>query len=524
MSGVNFLWVTLCIIIITALAPRESSASATFPLLFNPQENGVELPPLVIEYAFTDPDKNVLRVGPYRFSNDHIRFLGFTKKNASTFVLAWNWPQRVLPEGEVEVIGRSGKLWNRFSYSSRNLETWERNKENLDLPREVSKPWMKDFFKNAPAAVTLETSEVAQWQKDQPFRLCLNFSEMYEDQVYSTRLCSRGYGLSKKNQDLFLLPARSFGQPRVVINQKEMESEGSVVAPEFTQFYGETAGGTSFEFDSYVVPPKILDIVQADRGTPRVVIFGYDQLPYSKYRITREQKYSRITQAIGFEATIGDFRKFYVTEIPTTQKHTYYKSIGGGVFKQNFNYDRLPRESERPSLLESNPKATYSHDPWLEGRKSENVELTSDQFEIENDPKNPNRFWWRFAAPKKGEFNVSRLQFKSGEKTFVLSHEMYRTYATEFSLRGSLVASADGGLVGLGEASFSHWFENILGWNQSLLSTQRWGMNAKVFRGLTKFPGDLTYNFETAEIKYRLSQGLWTRDETIGLLGAYQNT
>lgn len=514
------------IMVFTNLRTAPVLGEELFPLLFNPQENSIELPPLVLEYSFQDQDLEVLKVGPYLFSHEDIRFLGWgSSAPSSSFFLTWKWPKRVIPEGDLQVIGRSGKNWGNWKFNEQNSKNWESLKLNPSVasvqPRFQGRAFQD--FKKMNALMELPIDLVQKLKKDQPFRFCLTSSESVNERVYSSRLCSHGYGVMIQKDQLQILGARSSGQPRVLLNQNEISYRGSIVAPENTQFYAETKSGLSFEFDVLVVPTPIIDISEDPRRPQMMNIVGYDQLPYSKFKIIQEKKYSRFTEAIGFQATIGDFRKFYSTEVPKNQKHTYYRSIGGGVFRQDFEFESLPSETDRPQLYESNIRGTYVDGARLFGKKSASSGLSSEQNEILLDSKDKTKFIWKFGAPNKGKLNKSQVQLVSRGKTFTLSHEMYRGFSTEASARGSVVGSQDG-VIALSELSVTHWFENVLGWENNFLSTQRWGINGKIFRSLTKFPGNNAYNFETGELKYRLNRGIWTRDEAIGILGAVQNT
>jgi hypothetical protein len=63
-----------------------------------------------------------------------------------------------------------------------------------------------------------------------------------------------------------------------------------------------------------------------------------------------------------------------------------------------------------------------------------------------------------------------------------------------------------------------------------LLSRQRWGISAKYFQSFASFSlaqeknaTKMNLQVQTLDLKYRLTPGVWGRDETWGLIGGYQS-
>lgn len=79
----------------------------------------------------------------------------------------------------------------------------------------------------------------------------------------------------------------------------------------------------------------------------------------------------------------------------------------------------------------------------------------------------------------------------------------------------------------MGEAAYNLWFEDVLGWDQYYLSKQRWGVSTKYFQSFTKYKvtgyGNAELKVVNADLKYRFTPGLWTRDESHGAMVSYQD-
>lgn len=108
--------------------------------------------------------------------------------------------------------------------------------------------------------------------------------------------------------------------------------------------------------------------------------------------------------------------------------------------------------------------------------------------------------------------------------------EIYRAGAGEASLRLTGVVTSDSDYVVLGEGHVSWWFNDLFDWQNYYLSKQRWGVSAKYFTSLTKLPAataggsseDVSLNVADVDLRYRLTPGLWEKDETLGLIMAYE--
>jgi len=171
------------------------------------------------------------------------------------------------------------------------------------------------------------------------------------------------------------------------------------------------------------------------------------------------------------------------------------------------------------------PKGTYRDGVALRGRKRPEAVVTSTEHEAL--PLGEAEFFrWRFQALQPAQMNRSHLLIQDGDKVYKAYYEMYKGYANELSARSSMVISTQG-LILMGEATYNRWFEDLLGWDSYHLTKQRWGLSGRYFQNFTQFK---TGDFETRslqvlnfDLKYRFTPGLWTRDESHGVIVSYQS-
>jgi len=324
----------------------------------------------------------------------------------------------------------------------------------------------------------------------------------------------------------FLGRLKTLGTPRVLIDGEALalkgERETSKDVP--TRFFSELASGETLEFTS---KPRLVlwaDFVKVE-GTNRTRVIGYDMTPIGKYQILNPDKDSKLLQMLGFQSTIEDPRKFWAVTVTEPQPWLYFLGEDGGVFKHPLPLSLAPTSRLRLHLDSRTPTGTYRDGVILKGRKVASSQIKSMQKKVNViDPQN---FEWSFQASRDAEVNRSSILLVDGGKEFSAYFELYKGYANELSGRASTVISTSG-LILMGEVAYNRWFEDVLGWNNFYLTKQRWGVSAKYFQSFSKFKvagfGDAAIQVLNADLKYRLTPGLWTRDETQGVMFSYQDT
>jgi hypothetical protein len=295
------------------------------------------------------------------------------------------------------------------------------------------------------------------------------------------------------------------------------------------QFYAELASGVSYEFVSI---PQKLNLVEmtAEPGAETAHLISWGAHPAQPVSVIRKEE-EDFFDKIGFQQTIGDLREFWETDISLKDPAIYLPGLSGGVFKQKLIISKLPSDSFRPYLANRTIEASYIDGAKVFGRAAPSTRLQTSQNSIEMD-KGSREFTWYFRSLKRGSMNRSYLTIHSDGKEYKAYHEMFKGYPRELSARLSGILSSEGSLVLVGEFAFNYWFEDLFGWTQYYLARHRWGLSTKYFQSLTNFSlanasSSKTSNsgilkVTTLDLKYRLSPGLWNRDESWGFTGSYQ--
>lgn len=508
-------------------------------LSFGPEETGLLLPPAEIEYDLSLNGGRDLRIGNILFSEKTfvvtLRSLNSVSPalarelgpRGTELSLILRWPEALMPSGSLEMISRTGTVLWKYDVTEAQVEAWKKQlgdwREILSRQGAPSQATRGGLFATQLAISDLKALGAPLWDQRETFRFCLARSGPQGQ----SRICTRRMGVQRRGSALVLAPLPFSSAARVVVMNQNAPEKGVVPVPADTtaQFYADLASGESVEF---VTPPPNLDLVDlsdtSKRGTLRVSGFGVR--PVNPHLILNPDQYGRLTVLLGFEPTIGDTRKFWAAALKERDPKLYFPGPEGGVFRQRFQLAEIPRAAARPHLHRQTPKGTYVDGAWLTGRKLPTSKVESKQLEARAVEGDENLFYWKFEAKKKGQINRSYLTVSEGGKSYRSYFELYRAYANELSVRASGVAGSSNFLF-LGEVAYNHWFENLLWWDQYWLTKQRWGLSAKSFTSLNQLPvgagQSANLSVTNVDLKYRLTPGLWTRDETLGAMLSYQD-
>ncbi|MBX3040135.1 MAG: hypothetical protein KF789_05425 [Bdellovibrionaceae bacterium] len=523
-------------------AARQSLLSSTrnadynVPLSFDPDEAGLLLPPPEIEYDLTKGKE--LRIGDTVFGEQTFvvtlrtiaalnpalgRQLG---SEANESMLFLRWPAALLAAGDLEVISRTGAVLWKHSLSESDLNAWKKKIDGwralLKQQGVPDKSLRSGLFATQIGLSGLRAKGAPFWNEVETFRVCLTrIGESGE-----SRLCSRRMGARLRKDSPALVPVPISNTPRILVMDKTGEMKGSVPvkAGTMAQFYADLSGGESYEFRTLAPKLDLVDISDTSKkGLLRVSGFGIR--PLNPHVILNPDKYNRLTLLLGFEPTIGDTRKFWAAGLREEKPQMSFPGESGGIFRQRFQLSEVPRAASRIHLHRQSMTGTYADGVWLYGRKQPKSKVESTEYRVDVDEKNPTLLGWKFRALKKGEINRSYLTTTEDGKSYASYFELYRAYANELSARMSAIATAGQALL-MGEIAFNHWFENILWWDHYWLTKQRWGLSAKAFKSLNQLPTGVAtkanLHVMTVDLKYRLTPGLWTRDESVGAIFSYQ--
>lgn len=514
----------------------------TKELFFDQVGNGVVLPPMQLDYDLTQEKGDALRIGNVVFAERNFFFalmpLGkaspdvatlVSRSEADRYALIMRWPEPLFKSGTMEMISKTGAVLWQMEITEAMHESWSRQlagwkKQLSDRGRMVKNTGL---FATQYAEMDLSGKRAPLWNQRDIFRFCLTQT----DGRAQSKLCSRWYG-TKTYADKKVVMGRARVDaitPRVLVRNENapLKDDKAVAVDRPTTFFAELLSGASYEFVAQPVKFNLMDI--ADTVRPGVIrVVGYDTRPTTPSVLMNPDQYTAVTKILGFEATIGDNRKFWMAAINKENPVLYFPGEGGGgIFKQKFTLSEVPRYVARPYLEKTTPTETYYDDYKLYGRKLPEVQLSTDQNSVAVVSRDQSEFIWYFKAADRGEINRSYLNVTYEGKTYRSYFEAYEGYPRELSVRFTGVVVGGQSNI-LGEAAYNQWFENVFGWTNYWLGRQRWGMSLKAFQGFGQLKvdqagGKAKLAVQNFDLKYRFTPGLWGRDETVGAMVSYQN-
>ncbi|WP_374077442.1 hypothetical protein [Bdellovibrio bacteriovorus] len=447
------------------------------PLFFSVMDQELKIKNPQIDYDLKKSKGKKLEINGLTFDSE-----SFTARLENDS-LNFTWNQELVPSGDITIINEQGK------------ELW---KEKAEGPGNWS-------FKD------LKGPKAPQWKDGEHFRFCLR-SEV--EKGYSS-LCTPSYGIEIKESGMQMGLSKSEATARVILQNEEKKLAGkeevAVGAP--VQFLATLNNNATYEFVSEPVAPVIRDMIESE-NEGHVTLTGELPRPLkTESKILEGNDYGKITRFLGFENTIGASRDLWQADLSKKEARLILPGKSGGVFSYGLEINNPPRQKDRRFISEKAQTGTY---------------LPNDQMMVKDSEGGLQK--WEFAAPEKFAMNTAHLEIP-GEKTSHKAYlEIYRGGAGEASARLTGVLTSGSDFVVLGEGHVSWWFNDLFGWQNYYLSKQRWGVSAKYFTSLTQLPAsddtgsseDVDLKVAEADLRYRFSPGLWEKDESVGLIAAYE--
>lgn len=533
----------------------EKNKPDYIPLFFDPGKNGVIYAHQEIEYDLTNP--LILRIGPLdvtaagvvmRMSRETGEFtevefgLEMQKRLANMYMISFQWPVDLIPDGAIELFSDEGKVLWRKEGNEEQIAAWrdyvstETEKRGApeagDEKKEESEQARVGAYRlkitghdqSSYGLFGKDIFDIPVWKITEPFRFCVT-KDAPEGRI---ALCSKRYRFVRKGGRYHVIAESKNVVPKVMVNDKPVTLKGSAVfidAQKPIKFAALMGNGTYFEFVSFPKRITVVDMV-LNEETNQVEVIGFGPPPIGP--IERIQRHGKdYWDFLNFQATIGDFRQFWKANFPAQGGALYLRGYGGAPFKQPFVFERLPRKTTRPRIHNLSPKSTYSRTVTVRGETTAPVSVQSAEESAKSTT--PTEFEWEFLARTRGEMNASEILVKDGDYTFRAFHEIYKGFPRELSTRLTGVVTNNLELVILGEIAFQWWWEKLLAWDHAKWSHQRWGMNAKYFQALAAVGGKsdgqslIKLQVATGDLKYRLTPGVWGRDHTLGLSANVQH-
>ncbi len=432
-----------------------------------------------LRYDLTEPKGRSLLIGKHTLSPETWNL----RKDKNTFV--FKIPSGFFMEPQIEFLDNTGKVFFQ-------IKVW-RNQDSVvqNIDSQFVKKLGSRFFKYCISEVKPEGYQ----------KLC---SQQLESRIEANTL------------DIYSVPA--YVSARILMNGKPLKLKDKIALPaNSTQkilFKAEFAYGETYEWYSQPSVFEILDI--SDAGNPENIrIMGYGSQPLDAIVYGSRKINTLIAEILA--PTVGDLRENWIITFPQSESAFDVLGATGGVFYYEVNIKPAPPAKLRIVLDSAIPKETYASQIPIKGRKQRTTEVSSDQVKIEAQ-KNPTEFVWTYAAPEKGKLNRSYLNMQDESFKGQAYYEIYRGFANELSIRSSFIVGNTQALVS-GEVSGNHWFEDVFGWRVPGWTLQRWGIGFNSYQSFNSATESLSgYEFD---LKYRFTQGLWTRDETFGATANY---
>ncbi len=515
------------------------------PVFFEPLDNGVKLGPLEFDYDLSAGD--TLKIGPITIEENALliravplsqfdrRLPGLVNSGRDAYVVTVNWPEELIENGRLEAISRRGDVaWSTEINEARKadwqatLDRWSRLLGDKKLRRLTSSDlqWKSNF--GIPFA---KDSLAPVWEGQPNLRFCLTQAE----NINHSMLCTASYRVRTVGKTWSIVPNFENTKPRAIVQNEPapLKNRFKISKPdESFLFFGELSSGLRVELTTIPGQLHALDLVQtSDPNWVRLT--GFDQKIFGDLTEINPEDYASFKSKIGWQPTLGDLRRFWTVLLPSSSTEVYLMGKTGGLFRQPLTFSSIPPEKIRPWVDKKSLAATYSNGSPIWGQVTPGTQVTSQENEVSRDGR---EFTWWIRATTRGELNRSHLSVldEQTRKKWNASYEIYKAYPVELSGRLTGILASQGSSVKmglLGEVAFNYWAQSLLGWNEYYVARQRWGVSAKYFQSVASV--NLVGSDDSAKksirikalsgnIKYRFSPGVWGRDETWGLIGAYQ--
>ncbi len=442
------------------------------------------------------------------------------KLDDQTPILFITSPRFLIPKGSIEVLSEDGSTLFNKVIEEENISLGNRFAEQLKPTfwGTVSNPTQLQthilFYSNEFNLLFLNPN------KKSGVRICW----IRNESPYYSRYCTPYYRFSKKENQLVLQTQTA--STKVLINQKEVSLTGAfkITTNKDIRFLAISSRGYSIEFFSRAPELNLVDFYAENENSEWFFLFGHTDFPVGRpVKHFPFVKPNSFTSYFRWEATIGPTYDYWVTPINRSEKNLTVSGQGGGLFLFPIEFNKVPTQAMKLKLVEP-LTSTYSKAPIIKGLNPKAFELQSQTPEKIKMSKSGKAFLWELQAPEVPSINkndlvvVDKISDSQNPQDFTASYSIFRGYSGEFSLRVAGALTPDGKINFLGEAAYNQWFESLLGWNNDLFSRQRWGISLRHFKPFNIKNSPVPIQLTTLDIKYRLSKGLWERDETWGLI------
>ena len=499
------------------------------PLLFAPADNGLEPDNPQLKWEM-DPTGAKINMGGLKLSSTQIGLkidvvkrstspndIRESAKGSSSVVnFSFWWPTILAKSGTVTLESLDGKVTFSEAITEDSRMQWRRKRARYQTT-------LLKLHQDGQWGLTdLPAKALQPFRSGVPFRACLS---KQASEIEKLKICTQGFSFQAtapgRTQVAPVKQAQNMGN--VFLKNTGLGKTGLLNLPLGKEVSLKVvfAEGSVVEIASQPRALDLLDVVESKDGR-ELILTGRATQPLGKKKII-ERPQSHFWAPSGIEQdTVWQIA--LPKEVPTIRILGTFNL----PFTFLFRYQKLPTENDRLFVREAASTGTYSSTPEIYGYSSRTGAVESNETWAKKDDEH--RFEWTFDAPNQGARNRSRISLLGPDHTkWVAHHDLYRGFPFEASARLSgLAGSGASGiqLIFLGEVAASAWAES-LGFDNDLLSRQRWGVAARYFRTLTSIQSSQgvsvsDFSAVNADLKYNLFRGIWNRDELFGLIGSVE--
>lgn len=493
-------------------------------IYFNPYKNGVQQSKIYFDYE-VGPD--YIKIGQTRLSKDSFMvFLGPPKnlhKNISNLmgfssetILLVTFPKNLMSPDSIEMFNENGQvLWqHRFEKSEKELGTIIQKALRTELFN-LSEKLDVNVIQVDPEEMGFNSAS-----QNRFIKFCLRQNHLNA----VTQSCSQPFKYQKKSN--LLKPTGLINNIKININGSEVKNSDSLLIDPSKKviFYANSANQISFDF-SLKPLPLLLRHFFRDGDKQKITLIGKKHIPNdNNIKINYPYRESGFLFDIDWLPTIGELDKHWALNIDQTSAKLFMTGEQGGEFTYLLEIPNAPTKELQIKISNDRPKGSYASEIRFKGSTANNTTVSSKQNKANMNKNESDKFTWNFQNKEKGILNTSTLLLTSGTQIWVAEHSMFRAFSNEISFRLASIITSKMQLNLLAELTLNHWFEDLLDWQNELLSVQRWGLSLKTFFPLKTFNFKdknaeiISLKLTTFDLKYRFTPGLWERDETWGLL------
>jgi hypothetical protein len=498
-------------------------------LRIDPANNNIAIPSAQLVYDINDTS---VTVGQTELSDSTVKiFLG----NPTEFLpvlkiiehpfteqtLYLSLPAILFPGGKIEIIGESGNVIWAHDYTADELELGEKIRQASPSKRKSETIYLT-------TELPLESIPFFAEKRKGFFRFCLHNQE---GEDYYTKICSPPNRIS--NQTRKLKSISEVTAAKAYINSKEGKLKDAITAApdQVTHFYGVSGNQYSLELKTKPYKLYVIDYFK-DLDSKSIVFTGHTNFPSNRLTLPLNPvDTSSILFRLGWVDTIGDLRNYWRSRVPFETPTLFMKGIGGGEYSYPFKIQKALRIDKRAYVAKNSLHGTYSSELPLYGIVPPNFNVTSKQESAKIIDKKKGRFTWNYSSNQNGLFQYKTMHMEDRDEntTWKASYQVYKGYNNEFSLRYGGILTQKLQANTLGEFSYNRWFEHLFWLENRYISRQRWGISIRGINPIDSYRikkydvEKVSLTLRTLDLKYRITPGLWERDETFGLIGAYED-